>query len=436
MRNKKTMGPTTDTECRRNSLAEPRRDWNSRWGFGIRMMRRKPGALMISAGWTGRSALEVQRLARRSRCGDQIFLDRQSEYISTICNRLPRRRCQCTVLEFLELRRGREQSLASKCACKSNETDSQRIMKIGIMFPQTDIRADSGEIKEFVQAIERMGFNHVLAIEHVMGVNRASRPEWSAPYDSNSNFNEPFVFLSYVAGIAPALELATGILILPQRQTVLVAKQSACLDVMCNGRLRLGVGTGWNTVEYEALGMDFAKRASRFEEQIDLLRALWTKPTLSWNRPHHTITDAGISPLPLQRPIPLWLGGGGLPAGSPLWYSPANDKVIRRIARVADGWIPNWNPDEHGHAMMEKFREYCREFGRDPRDIGLEGRITLNQGGERQWMESLEAWRNIGATHVTLNTMLLNLHGAEQHLRRIEEFRRALPADALPNRGG
>lgn len=304
-------------------------------------------------------------------------------------------------------------------------------MKIGIMYPQTEIPADAGAIREFVQAIEAMGFTHLLAIEHVLGANTASRPGWSAPYSHESIFQEPFVILSYVAGIAPKLELATGILILPQRQTVLVAKQAACLDVLCGGRLRLGVGTGWNAVEYEALGMDFASRATRYEEQIELLRALWTQPTLDWDTALHTVTDAGINPLPIQRPIPLWLGGGGLPKGSPLWYSPASDKVIRRVARVADGWIPNWSPDEHGQAMMEKFRGYCREFGRDPARIGLEGRITLSLDTQDRWLDELAAWRAVGASHVTVNTMGLNMPGLEPQLRRIEALRAALPSGTL-----
>lgn len=185
------------------------------------------------------------------------------------------------------------------------------MMKLGVMFPQTDIVADAVAIREFAQAVEQMGFNHLLVIEHVIGANTASRPDWNAPYDISSSFNEPFVLLSFVAAAAPALELATGILILPQRQTVLVAKQAACLDVLCQGRLRLGVGTGWNPVEYEALEYEFKTRASRYEDQIDLLRALWTNPAVTWNTAHHVVPDAGINPLPIQRPIPLWLGGGG-----------------------------------------------------------------------------------------------------------------------------
>ncbi|MGE0385365.1 MAG: LLM class F420-dependent oxidoreductase [Gammaproteobacteria bacterium] len=304
-------------------------------------------------------------------------------------------------------------------------------MKIGIMYPQTEIEADAGPIREFVQGVESMGFTHLLAIEHVVGANTASRPGWAAPYSHTSIFQEPFVLLSFVAGFATSLELATGILILPQRQTVLVAKQAACLDVMCGGQLRLGVGTGWNPVEYQALGMDFGNRAERYEEQIELLRALWTAPVLSWNTRHHAIDDAGINPLPVQRPIPLWLGGVGLPPGSPLWYSPASDKVLRRIARVADGWIPNWSPDDHGLAMMARFRELCREYRRDPGAIGLEGRITLDLNTQDRWPDELQAWRAVGATHVTVNTMLLGVTGAERQLRRIEQLRAALPPGRL-----
>lgn len=299
-------------------------------------------------------------------------------------------------------------------------------MQIGVVFPQTEIGADAGGIKEYAQGVEAMGYTHIVVYDHVVGANTASRPGWKGSYKLESMFHEPFVLLSYLAAITSRIGFFTGILILPQRQTTLVAKQAACLDVLSNGRLRLGIGTGWNDVEYEALGMNFADRGKRFDEQIEVLRALWTKPAVTIKTNDHTITDAGINPLPIQQPIPIWMGGG---SDRPNWNSPASDKVIRRIARVSDGWIPLWQPGERARELLGKCHDFCREYGRDPATLGLEGRVMALRSTDAQWEEMAKSWQAMGASHLAISTMDDGLRGAEQHLRRLEEFRKAVPAN-------
>src|SRR5690349_20952217 len=166
-------------------------------------------------------------------------------------------------------------------------------MKIGVVFPSTEIDdTDPGGLREWAQAIERMGYSHIILYDHVVGADPVGYPGWSMPYDVDSAFHDPFTAISYLAAVTTTVEFFTGVLILPQRQTVLVAKQAACADILCNGRLRLGIGTGWNPVEYEALGVPWAERGKIFEDQIGVLRELWTKRTVTLKTPYHTINAA------------------------------------------------------------------------------------------------------------------------------------------------
>ena len=225
----------------------------------------------------------------------------------------------------------------------------------------------------------------MLAYDHVLGASRDARPDWRGPYDHNSQFHEPFVLFGYLAGVTSRIELVTGIIILPQRQTALVAKQAAAVDVLSGGRLRLGIGIGWNEVEYEALGEDFHTRGRRVEEQVALMRALWTDEVVTFQGRWHTVTAAGISPLPVQRPIPLWMGGGAEP-------------VIKRIASMADGWFPQFRPDERGRETLQRL--HCLRFGeagRDPSSIGIEGRASIGGGSADDWAAEVEAWRELGS---------------------------------------
>jgi probable F420-dependent oxidoreductase len=297
-------------------------------------------------------------------------------------------------------------------------------MQIGVVFPQTEVKADAGAVRTYAQEVERMGFTHIRAYDHVLGANTASRPNWKGFYKLETPFQEPFVLFSYMAGLTRTLRFITSVIILPQRQTALVAKQAACLDVLSEGRFELGVGIGWNDVEYEALGMDFSDRGRRYEDQIEVLRALWTKAAVTIKTPWHTITDAGINPLPIQRPIPIWMGGG-----PQRWQAgqSGSEVVLRRIARLGDGWVPMWQPDEDGRTMLAKFHEYCREYGRDPAKVGIEGSLTATHATESMWAASVEAWQRIGASHLGVNTMGDGLTTIDQHLRRLQRFREISP---------
>jgi probable F420-dependent oxidoreductase len=295
-------------------------------------------------------------------------------------------------------------------------------MQIGVVFPQYEIGADAGEIRAYTQGVEALGFDYIMVFDHVLGANTKSRPDWVGPYTLETMFHEPFALFGYMAGVSTKLGFSTGVLILPQRQTVLVAKQAAEVDVLCNGRFRLGVGTGWNHVEYEALNMSFADRGKVFEDQIEVMRALWTKPAVTLKTPYHTITDAGINPLPIQKPIPIWFGGG---SKHPVWGTPGSEKVVRRIARLGDGWMPYSNPREEGPELMEKFRGYVREYGRDPNKIGIDG-VVGTRGNEDEWVAIFDAWRKLGATHVAVTTMHDGLTGADQHLKRLQQAAKVL----------
>ena len=288
-------------------------------------------------------------------------------------------------------------------------------MKVGVVFPQTEITADPTAVKDYAQASEDLGFAHLLAYDHVLGANPASRPDWRAPYSHLDMFHEPFVLFGFLAGLTNRIELVTGILILPQRQTVLVAKQAAALDVLSKGRLRLGIGIGWNAVEYEALGEDFKNRGRRSEEQVDVLRKLWTQQLVTYNGQWHKITDAGINPLPVQRPIPIWFGG-------------TDERALRRLAKLGDGWFPQMGPDEKCQAAIEKIRAYAKEAGRDPDQIGIEGRMHYDKGSAETWVKELEAWKKLGATHVSLNTMKAGLTAPAAHIEAIRRFQKATAA--------
>lgn len=223
-------------------------------------------------------------------------------------------------------------------------------MKIGVVFPQTEIGSDPVIIRDYAQTAEGLGFTHILAYDHVLGANPDRPGGFTGPYTYQTPFHEVFVLFSYLAGITQHLEFVTGILILPQRQTALVAKQAASLDVLSGGRLRLGVGLGWNKIEYIALNEDFHTRGKRIEEQVMLLRRLWTEPLVDFKGKWHTIPDAGINPLPIQQPIPIWFGGREEPA-------------LRRAARLADGWLPNQRSAAEAKlslALLDRFLEEAK----------------------------------------------------------------------------
>jgi probable F420-dependent oxidoreductase len=284
-------------------------------------------------------------------------------------------------------------------------------MKIGAVFPQTEIGNDPIAIRDYAQAVEEMGYHHLLAYDHVLGASTATRPDWQGPYTSDTPFHEIFVLFGYLAGLTRQIELVTGVLILPQRQTALVAKQSAQVDVLSGGRLRLGVGLGWNAVEYEALNENFRTRGARLEEQVAVLRALWTEPVLTFDGKDHHIDAAGLNPLPIQRPIPVWFGGRAEP-------------MLQRAARLADGWFPLDLPDDKSRARVERLHQYAREAGRNPAEIGIEAWINVANGDEAAWADWAEGWQSLGATHLCVNTMRAGFRSPQEHintLRRAQE---------------
>lgn len=283
-------------------------------------------------------------------------------------------------------------------------------MKIGVVFPQTEIGADPDVVANFATTAESLGYDHLLAYDHVLGANTASRPNWQGPYTTESMFQEPLVLFSFLAGLTSTIELVTAVIILPQRQTALVAKQAACVDVLSKGRLRLGVGTGWNDVEYEALGANFHDRGHRSEEQIDLLRQLWRDDAISFDGEYHKITDAGLNPLPTNRNIPIWLGG----------MAP---QVIDRVGRLADGWFPFVN--KNLSTQIEQMKASARNAGRDPGSIGIECIIPANTDAER-----VKGLQDMGVTHVALVTMNQELADPAAHLDAITRGRDTL-AEAL-----
>ncbi len=276
-------------------------------------------------------------------------------------------------------------------------------MRIGVTFPQTEFGIDPAAIRDYAQTVEGLGYHHLLVYDHVLGADITNRPSWTGAYRLEDPFHEVFVLLGYLAGLTTTLELVVGVLILPQRQTALVAKQAAEVDLLSGGRLRLGVGVGWNPVEYEGLGKNFHDRGVRSEEQIALLRALWTAPSISFEGRWDRVVAAGINPLPVQRPIPIWIGG----------YAEA---TLRRVGRLGDGWFPWREPNDAMRAAVERLRAYAVEVGRNPDAIGLEPQLNVGRGDPDAWRSFVEGWRALGATHLCLTTMGNGLPTPAAHL--------------------
>ncbi|MGH2499188.1 MAG: LLM class F420-dependent oxidoreductase [Candidatus Limnocylindria bacterium] len=291
-------------------------------------------------------------------------------------------------------------------------------MKVGAVFPQLELGTDPDAIAKYARTIEELGYDHLVIFDHVLGAD-SSRPEgWTGVYDHRSMFHEPFVLFGYLAAITTTLTLATAVIVLPQRQAALVAKQAAEVDVLSRGRLILGVGIGWNQVEYEALGMSFTNRGKRIEEQIAVLRALWTQEVVDFKGRWQRIDRAGLNPLPAQRPIPIWMGGG---------YQARDRKItepaLRRIAALADGWFTHLPPNEDGRKGIEIFHRFVEQAGRDPVKVPVEGRVPAAGGGAEEWKRGIEAFREMGMTSVELTTMGAGYRTLDEHLDALGRFR-------------
>ena len=283
-------------------------------------------------------------------------------------------------------------------------------MRVGVVFPQLESGTDPGAIREYAQAVEQLGYAHLVAYDHVLGADRSTRPDYRGAYDATSLFHEVFVLLSFIAAWTTRLEVAPSVVILPQRQTVLVAKQAASLDVLAGGRTRLGVGLGWNEVEFVGLGESFGTRAKRYSEQIEVLRLLFTNEVLSFSGKYHTLDRAGIKPLPVQRPIPIWIGGNAEPA-------------VKRIARIGDGWFTFAQPDGDGPEKIAQFRELVRQNGRDPEAFPIEGRIVFAKRTPDQWVERAIGFRDLRLSHLELNTMGAGYATLADHIAALARFR-------------
>lgn len=281
--------------------------------------------------------------------------------------------------------------------------------KYGVVFPQVEIGADPMACRDFAQAAEALGFHGLMTYDHVVGADPAVRPGWSGHYAIDDMFHEPFVLFGHLAAVTERIRFITGILILPQRQTVLVAKQAAAVDVLSGGRLTLGIGVGWNDVEFEALGENFRDRGRRCEEQIELMRALWTQRCVDYEGRWHRVTAAGINPRPVQDPLPVLIGGDV-------------DAVLERAARIGDGWLPMGKPDAEAEKLA-RVRHYLEKHGRDGAKFDVTATIDLHDQGWDDVAADVEGWRQLQATAIYFDGMKVGMKGPDQHIEAIERYK-------------
>ncbi|MFZ3233829.1 MAG: LLM class F420-dependent oxidoreductase [Stellaceae bacterium] len=296
-------------------------------------------------------------------------------------------------------------------------------MELGTLLPWSDIGGEPAVIREYAQAAEAAGYDFLEAPDHVLGVNAASRPGWDRN-DSEDLFHDPFVLFGYLSGCTTKLGFSTGVLILPQRQTVLVAKQAACLDVLSGGRFRLGIGVGWNEVEFTGLNENFHNRGRRSEEQVQVMQKLWAEPHVVFKGRWHTIEDAGINPRPQSGKVPVWFGGH-------------HDRTLERIAKWGDGWMPNAYPaGPEATEVLGRLRRLTEAAGRDPAQIGIEAWVSMGSGSEADWAREAQFWKSAGATHLCLTTTFnrrhhkrLPGHTLSDHLAALRRYHSAVAAE-------
>jgi probable F420-dependent oxidoreductase len=281
-------------------------------------------------------------------------------------------------------------------------------MQISAWFPTRDIGTDPVRIRDWAQAAEELGYDHIEVPDHVFGAT--ARDGWSPRYNEQDAFHETFVTLGFLAGVTTTIGLASGVLILPQRQTGVVAKQATQVDILSGGRLRLGVGVGWNHVEYEALNEDWKSRGTRQREQVEVLKKLWCDDLVTYQGRFHQFTEVNITPRPVQRPIPVWFGG-------------SSDAVVKRAAQIGDGWMPIMAPDHEAEAKLEQLRNHLSDCGRDTSAFGIEGWLRMDKADPDEWSVAAEGWRKLGADIVMLYPMyrIPNLDDQIETLRRFKE---------------
>ncbi|MCZ6852669.1 MAG: LLM class F420-dependent oxidoreductase [Gammaproteobacteria bacterium] len=287
-------------------------------------------------------------------------------------------------------------------------------MEFGAVFPHNEIGTDPGAIKAYAQGVEALGATHLLIYDHVLGADPNRAGGWKGAYDKDVAFHEPFTTFAFIAAVTEKLEMITTVLILPQRQTVLVAKQAAQVAVLSNNRFRLGIGTGWNEIEYEALNETFTNRGKRQAEQVELMRQLWREDSLTYQSDYHTISGAGINPRP-SRPIPIWFGGSA-------------PRLLARCARLGDGWIPLMGANDAARQCVETIRT-CREAaGLSFEGFGIQAQAQYSGGNPDRWSTHAAKWRDIGATHLAIATHNAGPTDVDGHLARIQEYLTAVNA--------
>lgn len=286
-------------------------------------------------------------------------------------------------------------------------------LRIGAVLPQTEMPGTADGLRRFGEGVASLGFSHLLAYDHVLGGDLHHHPKLRGRYTSVTPFHEVMVAFGFLAAVAPGLEMVSGVLVLPQRQTALVAKQAAEVDIVTGGKFRLGVGIGWNDIEYEGLNENFRNRARRMEDQIDVLRRLWTEDTVTIQSTHHHIDHAGLLPTPVQRPIPLWIGASA-------------EAGVRRAARLADGFFPNGSSIEEGERVLAILRDELAANDRVPAGFGLEPRLAFAGGTPETWRTTAGWWLENGARHLTIATMNAGLTDIDAHLDALHKVRRSL----------
>ena len=281
-------------------------------------------------------------------------------------------------------------------------------MRLNAFFPTRDIGADPVKIRDWAQAAEDLGYAYIEVADHVFGAT--ARDGWTPLYNETDPFHETFTTLAFLAAATRTIGLSSGILILPQRQTGVVAKQAAEIDILSGGRLRLGVGVGWNHVEYASLGADWNTRGARQAEQVALLRRLWTEDLVSFTGRFHQLREVSITPPPIQRPIPIWFGG-------------SSDAVVKRAAWLGDGWMPILPPGDQAAAKLAALRGHLKAFGRDPAAFGLEAWLRMSAPEPQDWAAAAQGWRALGADMVMLYPMyrIASFEAQIETLRRFKE---------------
>jgi probable F420-dependent oxidoreductase len=282
-------------------------------------------------------------------------------------------------------------------------------VQIGAVLHQNDLGPDVAVLRDYAQTVQDLGYDFIVASDHVVGADPAAYPNLDRVFPIDSFLREPLTVFAFLSAVAPGLGFLASVVILPQRQTVMVAKQAADIDTLCKGRLRLGVGIGWNPIEYEALGMRFEDRARRFEEQIDVLRGLWTERVVTFEGRFHQLHAAGINPRPIQRPIPIWIGASA-------------ESAVKRAVRIADGFLPLRPLAGGWQATMDKIWGWLEEFGRQRSAFGIEGRLDAGTGTPDDWRKTYQMWREFGASHLSIATGGLASPAAQfDRLREVRE---------------